>query len=135
MSLLASYMDLTTLSDLSQTCRQVRANLMQYRSLLITKSLRCENEDTSPAARLGNALHASHAVWTAYGQTGLKVGRITSGKVGACARDMVADCRKCGRIICRVCQPSTQQYRSSALGLELIHPNRTVSSKHRLLLS
>lgn len=102
-SLLASYMDLTTLSDLSQTCRQVRANLMQYRSLLITKSLRCENEDTSPAARLGNALHASHAVWTAYGQTGLKVGRITSGKVGACARDMVADCRKCGRIICRNC--------------------------------
>ncbi|EME46245.1 hypothetical protein DOTSEDRAFT_148289 [Dothistroma septosporum NZE10] len=102
-SLLASYMDLTTLSDLSQTCRQIRANLMQYRRLLKSKALRCENEQSSPAVRLGNALHASHAVWTAHGRNGLKVGRITSGKVGACARDMVADCRKCGHIICRNC--------------------------------
>ncbi|KAK4503533.1 hypothetical protein PRZ48_004448 [Zasmidium cellare] len=76
---------------------------MQHRKLLINRALRCINEDTKPAERLGNALHASHAVWTAYGQNGVKIGRITSGKVGACARDMVSDCRACGKIICRVC--------------------------------
>lgn len=77
---------------------------MEYRSLLISQALRCVNENTNPAQRLGNALHASHAVWTAYGQNGVKIGRITSGKVGACARDMVSECRLCGKITCRVCK-------------------------------
>lgn len=104
-SLLTTYLDLTALSELARTCRQVRANLLQYRELLISRALRCENEDADPAQRLGSALHASHDVWNTYGQNGVKVGRITSGKVGACARDMVGACRGCGKVICRVCIP------------------------------
>jgi hypothetical protein len=98
-----THLDLNTLHELSRTCRQFRANLLQHRKLLISQTLRCENETTDPAQRLGNALFASHQVWTAYGRDGVKIGRITSGKVGACARDLVGECKKCGRIVCRVC--------------------------------
>ena len=101
-SQLASYLDLNSLHELSRTCWQFRAHLLQYRMQLIEQSLRCENEDADPAARLGNALFASHKVWTAYGRDGVKLGRITTGKLGACARDLVGACRRCGRIICRV---------------------------------
>ncbi|EME83541.1 uncharacterized protein MYCFIDRAFT_38772 [Pseudocercospora fijiensis CIRAD86] len=102
-TLLARYIDLVTLENLSKTCRQIRANLLGYRANLISQTLRCDNENTNPAERLGNALHASHQVWTTYGRNGTKIGRITSGKIGACARDMVGECRKCGKIICRNC--------------------------------
>ena len=101
-SSLASYIDLTTLESLAKTCRQVRANLLQYRVMLMSKTLRCHNEDTSPGKRLGAALMASRDAWTTYGRHGVKVERITSGRVGACARDMVSDCRSCGRTLCRV---------------------------------
>lgn len=30
------------------------------------------------------------------------IGLLTSGKVGACARDMVSECRHCGEVVCRV---------------------------------
>ncbi|KAK4899465.1 hypothetical protein LTR27_003198 [Elasticomyces elasticus] len=100
---LASNLDLNSLHELSRTCRQFRAHLLQYRTQLIEHSLKCANEDSNPAARLGTALHASHRVWTAYGTEGVKVGRITTGKVGACARDLVGPCRRCGKIICRNC--------------------------------
>ncbi|EMC92131.1 hypothetical protein BAUCODRAFT_78023 [Baudoinia panamericana UAMH 10762] len=102
-SQLASYLDLNSLHDLARTCRQFRANLLQYRSQLIEQTLRCENENANPARRLGNALHASFDVWTAYGRDGTKIGRITSGKLGACAHDLVGPCRRCGKIICRNC--------------------------------
>ncbi|GIZ42542.1 hypothetical protein CKM354_000580400 [Cercospora kikuchii] len=100
---LASYIDLTTLSDLARTCRQVRANLLQYRTMLIHKTLRCHNESTDPGQRLGDALKASRDAWTAYGRHGVKIDRITSGRVGACARDMVGECRNCGKFMCRNC--------------------------------
>ncbi|KAK4556558.1 hypothetical protein LTR86_006129 [Recurvomyces mirabilis] len=87
-SQLATYLDLNSLHELSRTCRQFRAHLMQYRDQLMEQSLRCDNENANPAARLGNALHASLDVWTAYGRDGVKIGRITSGKLGACARDL-----------------------------------------------
>ncbi|KAF2215600.1 hypothetical protein CERZMDRAFT_65078 [Cercospora zeae-maydis SCOH1-5] len=107
---LASYIDLTTLSDLARTCRQVRANLLQYRTMLMHKTLRCHNEATDPGERLGAALKASRDAWTAYGRHGSKIDRITSGRVGACARDMVSECRSCGEFTCRNCvikAPST----------------------------
>ncbi|KAK1079073.1 hypothetical protein LTR33_006692 [Friedmanniomyces endolithicus] len=87
-SQLASYLDLNSLHDLSRTCRQFRAHLLQYRTQLIEQSLTCENENSRPAARLGHALHASHQVWKAYGTNGVKIGRITTGKLGACAKDL-----------------------------------------------
>ncbi|KAF2767397.1 hypothetical protein EJ03DRAFT_329295 [Teratosphaeria nubilosa] len=102
-SQLVRYLDLNSLHDLSRTCRQVRVNLLQHQKLLVSQTLRCDNENANPAERLGAALHASHQVWTAYGRDGTKIGRITSGKIGACAADLVGECRRCGSIVCRNC--------------------------------
>ena len=70
--------------------------------MLMALTLRCENEDVGTAKKLGDALSASFATWTAYGREGKKIDHITSGKIGACARDMVGECRKCGSVVCRV---------------------------------
>lgn len=99
---LARNLDLNSLHELSRTCRQFRASLLEFKVNLIDQALRCENEQTSQALRLGHALQASHDMWTAYGRDGGKVGRITSGKVGSCARDLVGECRACGKVVCRV---------------------------------
>lgn len=101
-STIASYVDTTTLHELSRTCRQFRANLLEHRATLIDQTLRCTNENANPALRLGDALQASFQQWTDYARTGEKVGRVSGGKVGACARDMVGACRKCGVVVCRV---------------------------------
>ncbi|TKA70094.1 hypothetical protein B0A55_08024 [Friedmanniomyces simplex] len=119
-SQLASYLDLNSLHDLSRTCRQFRAHLLQYRAQLIEQSLTCANENSRPAARLGHALHASHQIWRAYGTNGVKVGRITSGKLGACARDLVGPCRRCSKIICRNCTIKAP-------------PSATLKGRHRRL--
>lgn len=101
-SQLASLLDLNALHDLSRTCRQFRANLLQYRTMLKTLTMRCVNENPDSTEGVGiaryhsgdlNIYHAKHASR-----------RITSGKVGPCARDMVGECRKCSRIVCRVWQ-------------------------------
>ncbi|KAL9088022.1 MAG: hypothetical protein Q9165_006363 [Trypethelium subeluteriae] len=97
-SQLASHLDLNTLHNLSLTCRQFRANLLQFRSQLVKQTLHCANEDVQIGSRLAERLRESHQTW----QTG-QVGRITSGKVGHCARDMVGECRKCGKVVCRNC--------------------------------
>ncbi|KAJ9661982.1 hypothetical protein H2201_006271 [Coniosporium apollinis] len=79
---LASHLDLNSLHDLSRTCRQFRANLLQYRNQLVTQTLRCSNEDLAPSARLGRELLAAHAAWRSNGLSNgsLHPGRITSGK-------------------------------------------------------
>jgi len=46
-----------------------------------------------------------------------------SGKVGRCARDLVGECRRCGRIVCRVCHSfSRNQYRRSDSMTDTSHP-------------
>jgi len=102
-SQLASSLDLNSLHELSRTCRQIRVNLLQYRAQLISHTLRCENENNGPGPRLADRLREAHAEWNTFGANGVRIGRITSGKVGACARDLVGDCRRCGRIVCRNC--------------------------------
>ena len=97
-SQLAKHLDLNTLHSLSLTCRQFRANLLQFRSQLIKHTLRCADEDLPLGTRLADRLRESHQTWKA-GQAG----RITSGKVGRCARDKVAECRRCGKVVCRNC--------------------------------
>lgn len=101
-STIASYVDTTTLHELSRTCRQFRVNLLEHRTTLIEQTLRCENENANPALRLGDALQASFQQWTNYALTGETIGRVSGGKVGACARDMVGPCRRCGVVVCRV---------------------------------
>jgi hypothetical protein len=93
-------LDLNTLHDLSRTCRQFRANLFQYRTMLKTLTLCCENESPDPSGTLdgdGQGLTAARL----YSQP-KRSGRFTSGKIGPCARDMVGECRKCSKIVCRV---------------------------------
>jgi hypothetical protein len=99
-SQLACMLDLNTLHDLSRTCRQFRANLFQYRTMLKTLTLCCENESPDPPGTLteeGQGLTAAQL----YNQP-KRSGRFTSGKIGPCARDMVGECRKCSKIVCRV---------------------------------
>ncbi|RDW60969.1 hypothetical protein BP6252_12352 [Coleophoma cylindrospora] len=94
---LASHLDLNTLDSLSQTCRQVRANLLQYRSHLLASTLHCENEDLEINGDHVFRYRARAADWYFVEQ-----GRESRdvGKVGDCARDMVAGvylCQPCGR--------------------------------------
>lgn len=91
-------MDLNTLDALSRTCCQIRANLLQYRNRLVQQTLHCENEfrdaKSSESDKPGQK-------WHILGEAG----HLVSGKVSTCARDLVSDCRRCGRIVCRVCPP------------------------------
>ncbi|KAF6229717.1 hypothetical protein HO173_011364 [Letharia columbiana] len=92
---LAHNVDLNTLDALSRTCRQIRANLLQYRTRLVQQTLRCENEFRD--ARSSESEKPGQK-WHILGEAG----HLVSGKVSACARDLVSDCRRCGRIVCRV---------------------------------
>ncbi|KAL8946815.1 MAG: hypothetical protein Q9222_006840 [Ikaeria aurantiellina] len=97
---LTQYLDLNTLHALSRTCRQFRANLLQYRTRLVQQTLRCENE--SPAT----------LQWS--NDYPIRRRPLVSGRVSPCARDLVSDCRRCGRVICRNCAhkpPSASQLR------------------------
>ena len=96
---IASSLDLNSLDNLSRTCHKLRRCLLQYHDALITHTLHCENEDVPVdpedtfryRARAGNWFY-------------MEDGRGDHpGKSGSCARDMVAECRRCARVVCRVC--------------------------------
>lgn len=101
-SQIAHDIDLNTLHALSSTCRQFRANLLQYRNRLVQQTLRCEKDRQSFEQNSTDALAGTQHIPgdQIYGGR-----RLTSGRVGTCARDMVGDCRNCGRIVCRVAAP------------------------------
>ncbi|CBY01268.1 hypothetical protein LEMA_P000550.1 [Plenodomus lingam JN3] len=80
---LASQLDLNTLHALSRTCRQFRANLLEYRSQLVKHTLHCSNEGPATGPTSAHQL--------------------TSGRVGICARDMVGECQRCATVVCRNC--------------------------------
>ncbi|KXX76924.1 hypothetical protein MMYC01_208099 [Madurella mycetomatis] len=96
----AASIDLNTLDNLSRTCRQIRAGLLQYRKILLASTLHCSNEHlpVDPEetlryrARAGNWFYMEDAGRSNY-----------SGKSGQCARDLVAGCRRCGTVVCRNC--------------------------------
>ena len=97
---IASHIDLNTLDALSLTCRQVRANLLQFRTQLLASTLHCENEDVELDPEHTFRYRARAADWYF-----IDAGRDAAGvvgKVGNCARDMVGGCRRCGRVTCRV---------------------------------
>lgn len=97
----AASLDLNTLDNLSRTCRQIREGLLQYRKMLLVSTLRCTNEDlpVDPdetlryRARAGNWYYMQDAGRSSY-----------NAKAGQCARDLVAGCRRCGMVVCRVSQ-------------------------------
>lgn len=78
---LAGQLDLNSLHHLSRCCRQFHANLLEYRHQLVRHTLHCVNEE-------GPARDPQ---------------RLTAGKVGTCARDMVGECQRCAAVVCRVC--------------------------------
>jgi len=99
---IASHIDLNTLDALSLSCRQVRANLLQFRSQLLTSTLHCENEDVELDPEHTFRYRARAADWY-FVESGRETPGSGTGKVGDCARDMVSGCRRCGRIVCRNC--------------------------------
>jgi hypothetical protein len=96
----AAHIDLNTLDNLSRTCRQVRASLLQYRNMLIKSTLHCSNEDlpVDPEETLRYRARAGN--WWYMDDTA-RAGNYIA-KAGHCARDMVSECRKCGTVVCRV---------------------------------
>lgn len=100
----ASFIDQNTLDSLSRTCRQIRAGLLQFRKPLLASTLRCCNEELPVQseetlrfrARAGNWLYMEDQARTSLDT-----------KAGECARDMVAGCRRCGTVVCRVSPPTT----------------------------
>lgn len=46
--------------------------------------------------------------WNTHGPDGVRIPRLTSGKIGACARDMVGECQRCGTVVCRVSWTGTE---------------------------
>lgn len=103
-------MDLNTLHALSRTCRQFHVNLTPFRHQLVRETLRCENEYIETVAEMlseGAAIPNSvKSVLRLLSQGRAESSdRITRGKVGRCARDMVGECRRCSKIVCRVRLP------------------------------
>ncbi|KAI1105126.1 hypothetical protein F4804DRAFT_305192 [Jackrogersella minutella] len=97
---IASSIDLNTLDNLSRTCRQVRQALLQYRSPVLAHTLHCVNEDVpiDPEDTFRYRARAGNWFYMEDGRTG-----DYNGKSGSCARDMVAECRRCGTVVCRNC--------------------------------
>ncbi|KAL3438549.1 hypothetical protein BDV09DRAFT_160079 [Aspergillus tetrazonus] len=104
---IARAVDLNTLYALSGTCRQFYANLAPYRHQLAKQTLRCENEYIETLSEMlhsGTAIPDSvKSVIRLLSRGALNSGQLTSGKIAKCARDMVAECRGCSKIVCRNC--------------------------------
>ncbi|KAF3006122.1 hypothetical protein E8E14_003602 [Neopestalotiopsis sp. 37M] len=98
----ASSLDLISLDNLSRTCRQIHASLLQYRAPLKSHTLHCEFEDVEldPDDTLRYRARAGN--WFYMEELGNSSSNY-NGKSGQCARDMVAECRRCARVVCRNC--------------------------------
>lgn len=95
-SQIAQSLDLNTLHALSLTCRQIRANILPYRRELVKRTLRCERDCLAVEEVLGargSQTPGAH----------VKDQEKLPQRRARCARDLVGDCRRCGRIICRNC--------------------------------
>jgi len=88
-SALASLLDLNTLHNLSLTSRLFHTILLDNRDQLVRRSLRCIN-DPYPGETINRPSSSRFSP------------RYSSSRFGQCARDMVAECRRCGTVVCRV---------------------------------
>ncbi|EEH45331.1 uncharacterized protein PADG_01481 [Paracoccidioides brasiliensis Pb18] len=112
---IARSVDLNTLDSLSMTCRQFRANLLPFRSQLIRETLRCRNESLDDSPSESNNSDSPRNVRADNFQVFFQPANATSpsagsgyrstsaGRVGCCARDMVAECQRCAATVCRNC--------------------------------
>lgn len=97
---ITTHLDLITLTSLALTCRQIRSNLLPFRSQLISRTLRCTNDAVALSKEHTLRYRARATNWYFLEEDGGK-----EGKVGECARDLVGGCRRCGGVVCRVCFP------------------------------
>ncbi|ESZ96513.1 hypothetical protein SBOR_3135 [Sclerotinia borealis F-4128] len=107
-SVIASHIDLNTLDALSLTCRQIRVNLLQFRSKLLTSTLHCdkEEEDLDPEHALRYRARATDYYFEESVQN-----PYATQKLGFCARDLNCTIKPPGpvllrhrhRRICRTC--------------------------------
>jgi hypothetical protein len=110
---LSHHLDLNDLHSLSRTCRQFRANLLQYHHQLLKQSLCCTNDSQPLLADVlqqsaNNTMTAADiaVVFEALDfefETVHVDRKILTGKIGKCARDLVGACRRCGVVVCRNC--------------------------------
>ncbi|KAI1200835.1 hypothetical protein F5X97DRAFT_71910 [Nemania serpens] len=88
---IVSWLDLNSLDNLSRTCRQIRGNLLQYHRSLVSRTLHCFKEKP-PLGPEDNELNWHYmSISESYKRR------------GSCARDLVAECRRCARPVCRNC--------------------------------
>ncbi|KEF53626.1 uncharacterized protein A1O9_10025 [Exophiala aquamarina CBS 119918] len=130
---LASRLDLNDLYALASTCRMVHRSLRQYAQHLKARSLRCSRDGTSDEQThtVDEELHGQEPVIDISIYTAAPTQRFEhppdlvaragyqsvphslpsplgiSNKIGACARDLVGECRSCGTIVCRNCTIKT----------------------------
>lgn len=95
---IVSSIDSNTLDALARSCRSVHDGLIQYRSVLLTLTLHCRNEEIPVNTEELLRYRARASNWHY-----MEDARSYNGKSGSCARDMVDECRKCGQVICRNC--------------------------------
>lgn len=99
---IAAWIDLNTLDSLSRTCRQIRADVLQYRKMLLVSTLHCSNEHVpvDPQTTMQFRARATNLWYMEDAR------RPKDTKAGECARDMVSECRRCGTVVCRVWCPA-----------------------------
>lgn len=112
---IVSSIDLNTLDALARTCRLVHNGLIQYRSVLLTLTLHCRNEEFPVNTEELLRYRARASNWHY-----MEDSPSYNGKSGSCARDMVDECRKCGHVICRVRLHLRVTRLASPSGLELV---------------
>ncbi|KAL9479639.1 hypothetical protein ACSS6W_004425 [Trichoderma asperelloides] len=95
---IVSYIDLNTLDSLARASRFIHDGLIQYRASLMGATLRCSREGVAIDPEQTLRYRARATDWN-YMQDDNNY----NGKAGSCARDMVAECRRCADIICRNC--------------------------------
>ncbi|PKS05785.1 hypothetical protein jhhlp_007614 [Lomentospora prolificans] len=96
----ASHIDLVTLDSLSRTCRAAHDGLIQYRKALMATTLRCYQDELPIDPRDTFRYRARAGIWHIQREANM---RNFNGKAGQCARDMVAECRRCSKVVCRNC--------------------------------
>ena len=105
---IARQLDLNTIHDLSRTCRQVRANLLQNRRQLVRCSLRCTNDAAQDLEHVGMPERYQQPPQQRQGwqqaslDDPIREYALQQKRLSTCARDMVDGCRRCGAAVCRV---------------------------------
>lgn len=98
---IASHIDTITLDSLARTCRAAHAGLIQYRRALLASTLRCHQDPLPVDPKDTFRFRARASEWYLQSRPSPRL-RNYNGKAGTCARDMVSECRRCLKVVCRV---------------------------------